>query len=164
MSEQKILNFPLPDGAEDLSLHELQALVKNEEYLTHYVINKSYNQLKEITTIDNEIETLRTLKQQYDDLIYSKLQEDIDLVENKIEELSTGLLDLVDYKKMLRDDFKPETIKKKLDSYLVKVKKIEIDPLVKQISEDPFDTKLHDQYIEKLSKWEKMKILFDSLV
>lgn len=164
MPAKKVEVFPLPDGTTELSLHQLQSLLKDEEYLTHYVINKAYNELNEIETLDLELERLKGLNEQFDDLINRKLRDHMEDVDNRIEQMSTKLLDIGEYKQMLKIDFDSGTIKQVLDLYLQKVKKIEIDPLIKAIETNPFDNAAQEKYIEKLTKWKKMHVLFDSLV
>lgn len=164
MPAQRVNNFPLPEGTTELSLNQLQSLLKDEEYLTHYVINKAYNELNEIETLDLELEKLKVLNEQFDDLINRKLKDHMEDVDDKIEQMSTKLLDIGEYKQMLKEDFNSGTIKQVLDLYLQKVKKIELDPLIKAIETNPFDNTVQEKYIEKLTKWKKMNVLFDSLV
>lgn len=162
MTDEPRKNFPLPEGADNLSINQLKQLINDHEYLTHYVINTSYNDLKEIETLEQEQQTLKDLKANLDDLIANGITEDMDTIETKTQEETAKLLALEDCKKVLSTEFSTENIKTILNEYLARVKSIELEPLVKKIEGSPLNEEYHREYIEKLTKWNKMKVLFDS--
>ncbi|XBW36325.1 hypothetical protein QEN19_001905 [Hanseniaspora menglaensis] len=163
MINNSVQNFDLPEGVELLNTQQLEKLIKNEDYLTHHVINKSYNELKEIETIDKEIDDLKDIQHRFNDLISVKINNNIEILDHTLERLKVQLLDLDGYKTSLNTNFNSDSIKEILNKYLEKVKTIEIDPLKTKIEADPFDKNLHLEFLEKSTKWKKMKILFDSL-
>lgn len=156
-------HFPLPENARTLNIKELTELFNNDEFLNHYVINKSYHEYNEIIKYENEVQRLEELLDEIKEICQSLSDIDDSLVSSnilKVDETNSSLRNQLHY---LNTELTGDNITAYLEVYLAKIQKLQIDPLKDKISQDPYNVENHTTYIDVVTKFNKLKTLFKSL-
>ena len=155
--------FPLPENAESLNIKQLTELINNDEFLNHYVINKSYHEYNEVIKFNKEIERLKAILAEIKEISSSLSKIDDSSISSKIPHIEDTTRSLQNQMAYMNTELTTDNIKHYLEVYLSKIQKAQIHPLQRKILEDPYDEKNHNKYLETLTKFNKLKTLFNSL-
>lgn len=163
MNNKSLEHFPLPENVSSLNTKQLQELLDNDEFLNHYVVNKSYHEHNEIIKYDKETQRLQELLDEIRYISESLSGINKDHIRSNIATLEKNNTFLNEQLTYLTTELSLDNIKQFLDSYLNKIQKTQIHPLKQRVIGDPYNVDLHKEYIETLTKFNRLRILFKSL-
>ncbi|SGZ41492.1 uncharacterized protein HGUI_03693 [Hanseniaspora guilliermondii] len=163
MNNQTVKHFPLPENILSLNTKQLKELLENDEYLNHYVVNKSYHEHNEIIKYEKETKRLQEILDGIKSIAKSLSEIKTDHIRSNISTLEKNDTALKQQMNYLETELSHDNIKRFLDDYLNKIQKTQIDPLKQKVIEDPYDLDSHGEYIETLTKFNRLRFLFNSL-
>ncbi|OEJ81301.1 hypothetical protein AWRI3578_g3700 [Hanseniaspora opuntiae] len=163
MNKQSLDHFPLPENVSSLNTKQLQELLDNDEFLNHYVVNKSYHEHNEIIKYEKETQRLQEILDEIRSISESLSGINKDQIRSNISTLEKNNTSLKEQLSYLKTELSHDNIKQFLDSYLNKIQKTQIDPLKQKVINDVYNVDLHKEYVETLTKFNRLRILFKSL-
>lgn len=163
MNNPSLNHFPLPENVLSLNTKQLQELLENDEFLNHYVVNKAYHEHNEIIKYEKETQRLQEILEEIRSVSESLSGINKDRIHSNISTLEKNNTLLKEQLNYLRTELSHDSIKQYLDGYLNKIQKTQIDSLKQKVIDDAYNVDLREEYVETLTKFNRLRILFKSL-